>query len=167
MNRRTALTLGAAAGLTALIGCAPATTQTRVLQPGILDIVDSSGQFATLAAAIRAAGLTETLRGPGPFTLFAPTDAAFAALPPGTLDSLLLPANRDRLASILTYHVVPTTLTSDLLGNRLTDIRTAQGQFMTIDGRNGVRIGRATVTQADILASNGVVHRIDRVLLAH
>lgn len=165
MNRRAIMTLGAAAGLTALVGCSPATTQTRVVQPGILDIVTSSNQFGTLAAAVQAAGLTDTLRGPGPFTLFAPTDAAFAALPPGTLDSLLLPANRARLVSILTYHVVPTALTSDRLGNRLTDIRTAQGQFLTIDGRNGVRIGSATVTQADILASNGVVHRIDRVLL--
>ena len=161
MNRRLALKLAGAAGLAALVaGCAPMATQ-----PDIVDIAASSDQFSTLVAAVQAAGLVETLKGPGPFTVFAPTNAAFAALPAGTVDSLLLPENRDQLVSILTYHVVPGAVTSDQLAGQRLDVATVQGQTVHINGRNGVHVNNARVTQADILASNGVIHRIDRVLL--
>ena len=161
MNRRFALKFAGVAALAALVaGCAPMATQ-----PDIVDIAASSDQFGTLVAAVQAAGLVDTLKGPGPFTVFAPTNAAFAALPPGTVDSLLRPENRDQLVSILTYHVVPGAVTSDQLAGQRLDVATVQGQAVHIDGRNGVHVNNARVTQADILASNGVIHRIDRVLL--
>jgi uncharacterized surface protein with fasciclin (FAS1) repeats len=160
MNRRTALAALAATGSLAVLGaCAP------MGAPDIVDIAASNDQFSTLVAAVQAAGLVETLKSDGPFTVFAPTNAAFAALPKGTVESLLLPENRDRLVSVLTYHVVPGAVTSaNLIGQRL-DVETVQGQTVHIDGTDGVRVNRATVTQPDILASNGVIHRIDRVLL--
>nr|WP_230801649.1 fasciclin domain-containing protein [Seohaeicola saemankumensis] len=134
-------------------------------QPDVVDILASNDQFSTLVAAVGAAELAETLKGDGPFTVFAPTNAAFAALPAGTVESLLLPENKDTLVSILTYHVVPGAVTSDqLLGQRL-DVETVQGQSVHIDATNGVRVNRANVTQADIIGSNGVIHRIDSVLL--
>ena len=132
-----------------------------------MDIVDTAvaaGDFGTLAAALGAAGLVETLKGDGPFTVFAPTDAAFAKLPDGTVESLLLPENKDKLAGILTYHVVAgkfmsTDLTDDMKA------ATVQGTDITIDLDNGVMVNDATVVTADIEASNGVIHVIDKVIL--
>ena len=163
MNRRFIFKLAGAAGLTALIaGCTPMMTAN---EPDIVYIAASAGQFTTLVAAVQAAGLVDTLKSDGPFTVFAPTDAAFAALPAGTVETLLRPENRDQLVSILTYHVVPGAVTSDqLVGQRLA-VATVQGQNVHVDGRHGVRVNDYTVIQADIIASNGVIHVIDKVLL--
>lgn len=162
MNRRTVFKLAGATGLAALISaCAPANTST-----GFADVVTTlagNSQFSTLVAAVGAAGLVETLQGPGPFTVFAPTDAAFAALPPGTVEGLL--ADPEALAAILTYHVVPGAVTSDQLAGQRLDVATVNGATVHVNGTNGVTVNNATVTQADIMASNGVIHRIDTVLL--
>lgn len=131
------------------------------------DIVDtalSSGKFSTLAAALGAAGLIETLKGKGPFTVFAPTDEAFAKIPPETLSELLRPENRKKLTAILTYHVIAgKVLAKDVVN--LKTARTVQGQELTIDASDGVRINDATVITADVEATNGVIHVIDSVLL--
>ncbi len=131
------------------------------------DIVDTAvaGGFTTLVAAVKAAGLVDTLKGPGPFTVFAPTDEAFAKLPPGTLDSLLKPENKAKLVSILTYHVVPgTVMAADVV--KLKSAKTVEGQSLMIKVVKGkVMVNNATVTKTDIVASNGVIHVIDTVLL--
>lgn len=133
-----------------------------------LDIVDTAvgaGQFNTLAAALTAADLVATLKGEGPFTVFAPTDAAFAKLPEGTVENLLKPENRDQLVAVLTYHVVPGKVyAADVV--KLTRATTVNGSDVTIavlDG--GVRIDNANVVTTDIAASNGVIHVIDAVIL--
>lgn len=134
-------------------------------QTNIIDTAKSAGQFNTLIKAVDAAGLTETLMGPGPYTVFAPTDAAFAKLPPGTLESLLKPENKDELKAILTYHVVPGTVTAaDLV--KLNDVKTLNGKMLHVhqDG-DAVMINDAKVISADIAASNGVIHAIDSVVL--
>ena len=132
----------------------------------IVDTAVAAGNFTTLVAAVKAAGLVDTLKGPGPFTVFAPTDAAFAALPTGTVETLLKPENKAKLASILTYHVLPSRVMSkDITGNKL-DQKTVEGQTLTFDASgNAVKVNEATVTKADIAADNGVIHVIDRVLL--
>jgi len=131
------------------------------------DIVDTAiaGHFTTLVAAVKAAGLVDTLRGPGPFTVFAPTDAAFAKLPAGTLEVLLKPENREKLRAILTYHVVMGRVTSqDAM--KLDSAKTVEGGSLAIRVVNGgVMVNNAHVTKADIEASNGVIHVIDTVLL--
>lgn len=131
------------------------------------DIVDTAmgaGDFNTLVAAVKAAGLVDTLKGDGPFTVFAPTDAAFAALPEGTVETLLKPENKDQLVAILTYHVVPgKVMSTDLQDNM--KATTVQGGDITIDLDNGVMINDASVAAADIAASNGVIHVIDKVIL--
>lgn len=131
------------------------------------DIVDTAmgaGDFNTLVAAVKAAGLVETLKGDGPFTVFAPTDAAFAALPEGTVETLLKPENKDQLISILTYHVVPgKVMSSDLQDDMMAT--TVQGGQIMIDLDKGVMINDASVAAADIAASNGVIHVIDKVIL--
>lgn len=133
-----------------------------------MDIVDTAvaaDGFDTLVAAVQAAGLVETLKGDGPFTVFAPTDAAFAALPPGTVESLLQPENLDQLRTILTYHVIPGAVTSgDIAGQELT-VESVQGSELLIDATDGVMVNEATVVAADVMASNGVIHAIDTVLL--
>lgn len=132
----------------------------------IVDTAVSAGSFTTLVAAVKAAGLVDTLKGAGPFTVFAPTDAAFAALPAGTVDTLLKPENKAKLASILTYHVVPgRVLSKDIAGKKL-DPKTVQGETLAIDATGAsVMVNNATVTKADIIADNGVIHVIDKVLL--
>lgn len=131
----------------------------------IVDTAINAGSFNTLVAAVQAAGLEETLRSEGPFTVFAPTDAAFAALPDGTVESLLLPENKDQLIGILTYHVVAgKTKSKDLAGKSLS-VATVNGAEVAIDGTDGVSVGGASVTTADIWTSNGVIHIIDTVLL--
>jgi len=131
------------------------------------DIVDTAiaGKFNTLVTAVKAAGLVDTLKGPGPFTVFAPTDEAFAKLPPGTLESLLKPENKAKLQSILTYHVVPgKVMAQDVV--KLDSAKTVEGQSITIKTMNGrVMVGTAHVTKTDILCSNGVIHVVDAVLL--
>lgn len=131
------------------------------------DIVETAvgaGNFTTLAAALDAAGLVATLQGDGPFTVFAPTDAAFAALPEGTVESLLQPENRDQLIAVLTYHVVSGDVRAADVVN-LSQATTVQGGTLNIDAVDGVRINDANVVQADIVCSNGVIHVIDKVLL--
>jgi uncharacterized surface protein with fasciclin (FAS1) repeats len=134
--------------------------------PGtIVEVAQGAGSFDTLVAAVEAAGLAETLSGEGPFTVFAPTDAAFAALPEGTVETLLLPENRDQLVAILTYHVIPGAVTSGDIAGQTLEVETVNGAALAIDATSGVRVGSATVTQADVMASNGVIHVIDTVLL--
>ena len=131
------------------------------------DIVDTAveaGTFTTLAAALTAAGLVDTLKGEGPFTVFAPTDEAFAALPEGTVDSLLLPENLEQLTAILTYHVVPGKVMSTDLSEGLT-AATVNGADVTITLDGGAKVNGATITTADIEASNGVIHVIDTVIM--
>ncbi len=133
--------------------------------PDIVETAVAAGAFETLVAAVQAAGLVETLQGEGPFTVFAPTDEAFAALPAGTVESLLQPENRDQLVAILTYHVVAgKVMAADVVN--LTSAETVNGASVTIAVEDGaVKIDGATVIQADIEASNGVIHVIDQVIL--
>ncbi len=125
----------------------------------------AAGSFTTLVAAVQAAGLVETLQSPGPFTVFAPTDEAFAKLPAGTVESLLLPENKDTLVSILTYHVVAGNYPASSLVGKRGSLTSVQGQSLHIDGRNGVTVENATVITPDVMASNGVIHVIDSVML--
>ena len=135
-----------------------------IAQSNIVEIAVDGG-FDTLVAALQAADLVSTLESAGPFTVFAPTEAAFAKLPAGSIESLLEPANKDQLAAILTYHVVPGKVTSDLVVS-LSKATTVQGSELNISVANEmVMINDATVTQVDIEASNGVIHVIDTVLL--
>ncbi len=131
----------------------------------IVDTAVSAGQFQTLAAALEAAGLIDTLKGDGPFTVFAPTDEAFAKLPAGTVESLLKPENKDKLIAVLTYHVVPgKVMAADVV--KLDEATTVQGSDVMIKVADGnVQINDATVVKADIGASNGVIHVIDTVIL--
>ncbi|GAA6158697.1 MULTISPECIES: fasciclin domain-containing protein [unclassified Ruegeria] len=131
------------------------------------DIVDTAvgaGSFETLVAAVQAAELVDTLKGDGPFTVFAPTDEAFAALPEGTVETLLKPENKDQLIAVLTYHVVPGKVMSGDLSDDMT-AATVQGGEVTIDLDNGVMVNDASVVQADIETTNGVIHVIDKVIL--
>lgn len=133
-------------------------------QANIVETAVAADDFNTLVAAVQAADLAETLSGPGPFTVFAPTDAAFAALPEGTVESLLQPENRDQLVAVLTYHVVPgKILSTDIQpGN----VETVNGEAVTISVEDGtVKVDEATVVAADVEASNGVIHVIDAVIL--
>lgn len=131
----------------------------------IVDTAVAAGQFETLAAALGAADLVDTLKGDGPFTVFAPTDAAFAKLPEGTVESLLKPENRDQLVAILTYHVVAgEAKAADVV--KLGEATTVNGQSVSIEvNDSGVRVDNANVIATDIAASNGVIHVIDTVIL--
>ncbi len=160
MLRRTCLALTASAALMA----GPALAESHGMSKDIVDTAMEAEGFETLVAAVDAAGLVETLKGEGPFTVFAPTDEAFAALPEGTLDELLMDENSDQLTSILTYHVVPGAVMSGDLENGM-EVETVQGETLTIMTEGGVTVNGATVTTADIKASNGVIHVIDAVLM--
>ena len=131
------------------------------------DIVETAlaaNYFSTLATALSAAGLLETLKGDGPFTVFAPTDAAFAKMPPQTLDELLQPENKNRLAAILAYHVVPGKVTSnEVIAS--SSATTLQGQRVNISKHDGVKINQAKLIITDVEATNGVIHIIDSVLM--
>jgi uncharacterized surface protein with fasciclin (FAS1) repeats len=132
-----------------------------------MDIVDTAvanGSFTTLAAALTAAGLVETLKGEGPFTVFAPTDAAFAALPAGTVEELLKPENKDQLVAVLTYHVVPGAVMSTDLTEGMT-ATTVNGKDITITLEGGPKVNGAVISAPDVAASNGVIHVIDSVIL--
>jgi transforming growth factor-beta-induced protein len=139
--------------------------QHQPAKPDIVDTAVSAGSFKTLVAAVKAAGLVETLQGPGPFTVFAPTDEAFAALPKGTVESLLKPENKEKLVAILTYHVVSgRVLAADVV--KLPSAETVQGQRVSIKvGDSGVFVDGAKVVKTDIEASNGIIHVIDSVLI--
>ena len=129
----------------------------------IVDVAVGAGSFGTLVAAVTAADLAETLSGPGPFTVFAPTDEAFAALPAGVLDALLLPENKAILAQILTYHVVSgKVMAADVTDS---DVATVEGQTIKLSTMGGVTVNGANVIQADVEADNGVIHAIDAVIL--
>ena len=131
----------------------------------IVDTAVAAGQFKTLAAALQAAGLVETLKGKGPFTVFAPTDAAFAKLPKGTVEELLKPENKAKLTAILTYHVVPgKVVAADVV--KIKDAKTVQGGSIKVNTDGGkVMVDGATVVKTDISASNGVIHVVDSVLM--
>lgn len=155
-------------GLAAAAALAVATTAAvaaRAADANIVDTAVAAGQFTTLAAALDAAGMVETLKGPGPFTVFAPTDEAFAKLPAGTVESLLQPENKDDLVAILTYHVIPASLPAAEVV-KYDAAKTVNGSEIDIDASGaGVRVNDASVTSADVMASNGVIHVIDTVLL--
>jgi uncharacterized surface protein with fasciclin (FAS1) repeats len=131
----------------------------------IIDTAVAAGNFKMLAAALKAAGLIDTLKGPGPFTVFAPTDEAFAKLPAGTVDDLLKPENKAKLTSILTYHVVAAKATAKDVAS-MASAKTVNGKDVSLKAEGGkVTVNNATVTTADIEASNGVIHVIDTVLM--
>ncbi len=132
----------------------------------ITEVAASNPDFSTLVTALKAADLADALKAAGPFTVFAPTNAAFAALPAGTVENLLKPENKAKLQAVLKYHVIPAKIESSALaGKTLTSPPTLQGGTLAIDGTKGVVVGGAKVTAADVKASNGVIHVIDKVLL--
>ncbi|MEN3339716.1 MAG: hypothetical protein V7647_3392 [Acidobacteriota bacterium] len=149
----------------ALVAALALSVAARAADKDIVDTAVAAGSFNTLAAALKAAGLVDTLKGEGPFTVFAPTDAAFAKLPAGTVDNLLKPENKAKLVSILTYHVVAgRVMAADVM--KMKAATTVQGGSLRIATANGkVMIDKATVAKADIAASNGVIHVIDTVLM--
>ena len=157
MIRRTFIALAAT---TALMTPAFAQDATK----DIVDTAAEAGSFTTLLAAAEAAGLVETLKGEGPLTVFAPTDDAFAALPEGTVDTLLMPENKDQLVDILTYHVLTDAVMSTMLSDGL-EAEAVNGGTLTISTEGGVMVNDANVVTPDIEASNGVIHVIDKVLL--
>jgi len=130
----------------------------------IIDTALSAGNFSTLAAALKAAGLIETLKGDGPFTVFAPTDEAFSKIPAETLSKLLQPENKEKLIAILTYHVVSGRVTADEV-TELESATSLQGQTLKISTKDGLRINDAKVSTSDVQATNGVIHIIDTVLI--
>jgi uncharacterized surface protein with fasciclin (FAS1) repeats len=132
----------------------------------VVEIAAGNEDFSTLVTAIEAAGLVETLSGEGPFTVFAPNNAAFEALPDGTLDDLLMPENQDQLVAVLTYHVVPGAVMAADAAGATVELDTVQGSAVTVDGTgDGVTVDGANVIAADIEADNGVIHVIDAVIL--
>lgn len=154
-----------AAVLALALGVSAAHAGNYGMKKDIVDVAVSAGSFNTLAAALKAADLVTTLKSKGPFTVFAPTDEAFAKLPAGTLESLLKPENKAKLQAILTYHVLPGKVaSSDIAGKKLT-VKMVQGTNANIDATNGVMIDNAKVIKADIEASNGIIHVIDTVIL--
>jgi uncharacterized surface protein with fasciclin (FAS1) repeats len=158
------IALGTIAAL-ALTLVAPSSTIANAGTKDIVDTAVAAGSFKTLAKALQAAGLIETLKGPGPFTVFAPTDEAFAKLPAGTLETLLKPENRQQLTRILTYHVVPGKVKASDVVN-LQSAKTVSGDRIAIATRDGgVTVDNARVVKTDIEASNGVIHVIDAVIL--
>ncbi len=137
----------------------------RASTQDIVDTAVGAGQFKTLAAALKAAGLVDTLKGKGPFTVFAPTDEAFAKLPPGTVENLLKPENKAKLTAILTYHVVPGEVKAAQV-TKLDQAKTVNGAMVKVSTEHGkVMINDAAVVKADVAASNGVIHVIDKVIL--
>ncbi len=137
----------------------------RAAEKDIVDTAVAAGQFKTLASALQAAGLVDTLKGDGPFTVFAPTDEAFAKLPKGTVENLLKPENKDQLVSILTYHVVPGKVqAADVV--KMDEAKTVNGEMVDIEVKGDTAmVNDAKVTKTDIAASNGVIHVIDTVIL--
>jgi len=145
--------------LSVSIGAASATSK------NIVETAVQSGKFNTLVAAIKAAGLVDTLNGKGPFTVFAPSDTAFSKLPAGTIDGLLMPGNKAKLVSILAYHVIPGKIMSGDIAGKKISVKTVQGSEISVDAMYGVKINDSNVVSADIAATNGVIHVIDKVLM--
>ena len=162
---RAATVLGVVVAMAVLVAVTLSSTFSRASNQDIVDTAVAAGQFNTLAAALKAAGLVDTLKGSGPFTVFAPTDAAFAKLPAGTLENLLKPENKTKLVAILTYHVVPGDVTAAQVAT-LTQAKTVNGAILKLSAHDGkVMVNNADVVKADVEASNGVIHVIDAVLL--
>jgi uncharacterized surface protein with fasciclin (FAS1) repeats len=139
--------------------------QARAAEKDIVDTAVAAGQFKTLASAIQAAGLVDTLKGDGPFTVFAPTDEAFAKLPAGTVENLLKPENKDQLVAILTYHVVPGKVEASEVVT-MDEAKTVNGKMVDIKVKGDTAmVNDAKVTKTDIAASNGVIHVIDTVIM--
>jgi uncharacterized surface protein with fasciclin (FAS1) repeats len=153
-----------AAGAVALVTCISAATATGK-KADIVQTAVEAGSFNTLVTAVKAAGLVETLQGPGPFTVFAPTDEAFARLPAGTVENLLKPENKSKLVAILTYHVVTGKVMSSDIAGKKTMAKSVEGGEIDIDATSGVKVDNAKVVKADIEASNGVIHVIDTVIM--
>ena len=145
--------------LSVSIGAASATSK------NIVKTAVQSGKFNTLVAALKAAGLVNTLNGKGPFTVFAPSDTAFSKLPTGTVDGLLKPENKAKLVSILAYHVIPGKIMSGDIAGKKISVKTVQGSEISVDAMYGVKINDSNVVSADIAATNGVIHVIDKVLI--
>jgi len=165
MKSRVTGIASAAAIVLAIVGVAIGGTFARATNQDIVDTAVGAGQFKTLAAALNAADLVATLKGPGPFTVFAPTDEAFAKLPAGTVENLLKPENKAKLTAILTYHVVPGAVKAEQV-SQLDEAKTVNGALVKVSTEYGkVMINDATVVKPDIQASNGVIHVIDKVIL--
>ena len=168
MNRHSAvrvLLLGAAGMLALALPFATCAGPKPAPAKDIVDTAVAAGSFKTLASALQAAGLVDTLKGKGPFTVFAPTDEAFAKLPAGTLEDLLKPESKEKLAAILTYHVVPGKVLAAQVA-KMTSAKTLNGQSLTISASQGtVMVDNARVVKTNILCSNGVIHVIDSVIL--
>ena len=158
--KKTLLVMAAIAAVTVGLNPAKAADESKTL----FGVASENVQFKTLVAVVKAAGLVDTLSGKGPFTVFAPTDAAFAKLPAGTVDDLLKPENKAKLTAILTYHVVPgKVMAADVKSG---DVKTVNGKELKVDVEPGsVKVGNATVVKPDVMASNGVIHVIDTVLI--
>jgi uncharacterized surface protein with fasciclin (FAS1) repeats len=157
----------AVAGLMILAGSMAMTAPARAADD-IVDTAVKAGSFGTLVAAVKAAGLVDTLKGKGPFTVFAPTDEAFAKLPKGTVESLLKPENKKKLTSILTYHVLPGRYDAKRITGakaKQYGVKSVQGSEVKVDLRKGVKVSGANVTKTDIAASNGIIHVIDTVIM--
>lgn len=161
---KTARNMIAAVALVAMSSYAIAASHAKATKD-IVDTAVDAGSFTTLVTAVKAAGLVDTLKGKGPFTVFAPTDEAFAKLPKGTVEDLLKPENKAKLAAILTYHVVPGKILSKDIAGKKTDVTTVQGSKLSVDATSGVKVDKATVTTADVMTSNGVIHIIDTVVM--
>ena len=166
MRRGAVVAFAMAAALT-LSACGGSSEEAAVEETAavgtVVDVAVATPGFETLVAALSAAELVETLNGEGPFTVFAPTDDAFAALPAGLLDALLLPENKATLIKILTYHVVPgMVMAADVTDS---DVATVEGQTVKLETMGGVTVNGAKVVIADVMASNGVIHAIDQVIL--
>ena len=160
-----ALMLSSVVAPAAILSYPQAVMAEETAKKDIVDTAVAAGSFKTLTAALKAAGLVDTLKGTGPFTVFAPTDDAFAKLPAGTVDDLLKPENKEKLVAILTYHVVPAkAMAKDVAG--MSSAKTVNGKELKLKVEDGkVMVNGATVTKADIETSNGVIHVIDTVLL--
>jgi uncharacterized surface protein with fasciclin (FAS1) repeats len=171
MNKFTSLFVVSLAFVSNLPGCSAASPEPGAPPAGspssqdVVEVASSAGSFKTLVAALQAAGLVDTLKGDGPFTVFAPTDEAFAKLPAGTVESLLKPENKEKLRAILTYHVVPGKVTAEQVTG-LAKAKTVQGKELAIAVEGSrVKINDALVIKTDIPAKNGVIHVLDKVVL--
>jgi uncharacterized surface protein with fasciclin (FAS1) repeats len=171
-NRKNKLGLAASIAIISMLGvpsavlAAAGKASSKSAKADIVDTALNAGDFSILIAALQSAGLKETLKGDGPFTLFAPNDAAFQKLPAGTLENLLKPENKQQLVDILTYHVLSGKIASKSLSGKTATPATVQGSTLAIDGTNGgVRADNANVVKADVMAKNGVIHIVDSVLI--
>lgn len=160
MNRLKSIAASAAVVALSLSSATAGSKKVDIVQAAV-----DAGSFNSLVTAVKAAGLVETLQGPGPFTVFAPTDEAFAKLPAGTVENLLKPENKSKLVSILTYHVIPGKVMSTDIAGKKTMVKSVEGSEINVDATSGVKVDNAKVVKPDIEASNGVIHVIDTVII--